>query len=135
LLCQLVPRQQKAAAAVKLIQETVEQLVAQCKEIVEAENERLTEEEYVNESDPSVLRFLLASREEVGREGRVVLAFLALWKAKGMEGAEKSGVGVRLTCGAVGLTKACKVSPIISLYANPGLEKGQRRGVGWFLIF
>jgi hypothetical protein len=68
LLCQLVPRQQKAAAAVKLIQETVEQLVAQCKDIVEAENERLTEEEYVNESDPSVLRFLLASREEVGRE-------------------------------------------------------------------
>ncbi|GAQ83134.1 cytochrome P450 superfamily protein [Klebsormidium nitens] len=65
LLCKLIPRQQKAAAAVKLIQETVERLVAQCKEIVEAENERLTEEEYINESDPSVLRFLLASREEV----------------------------------------------------------------------
>ena len=33
--------------------------------MVEAEKETLQGEEYVNESDPSVLRFLLASREEV----------------------------------------------------------------------
>lgn len=64
-LCKIVPRQQKAAKAVQIIRETVERLVAQCKEIVEAEKETLQGEEYVNESDPSVLRFLLASREEV----------------------------------------------------------------------
>jgi hypothetical protein len=36
-----------------------------CKEIVEAENEQIEGEEYVNEGDPSILRFLLASRDEV----------------------------------------------------------------------
>lgn len=65
LLCKIVPRQQKAAKAVAVIRETVERLVAQCKEMVDAEKETLQGEEYVNESDPSVLRFLLASREEV----------------------------------------------------------------------
>jgi hypothetical protein len=54
-----------AKIPVQIIRETVERLVAQCKEIVEAEKETLQGEEYVNESDPSVLRFLLASREEV----------------------------------------------------------------------
>ncbi|KAG4996272.1 hypothetical protein JHK84_027320 [Glycine max] len=34
-------------------------------EIVESEGERIDVEEYVNDSDPSILRFLLASREEV----------------------------------------------------------------------
>lgn len=43
----------------------MEQLIAKCKEIVETEGERITDEEYVNDSDPSILRFLLASREEV----------------------------------------------------------------------
>lgn len=64
-LCKIVPRQQKAAKAVQIIRDTVEKLVAQCKEMVEAEKETLEGEEYVNEGDPSVLRFLLASREEV----------------------------------------------------------------------
>ncbi|BBN00552.1 carotenoid epsilon hydroxylase [Marchantia polymorpha subsp. ruderalis] len=64
-LCQIVPRQQKAAKAVALIRETVEDLVAKCKKIVDEEGERLEGEEYINEADPSVLRFLLASREEV----------------------------------------------------------------------
>lgn len=36
-----------------------------CKEMVEAENEQIEGEEYVNEGDPSILRFLLASRDEV----------------------------------------------------------------------
>lgn len=65
LLCKIVPRQQKAARAVEIIRDTVEKLVAQCKEMVEAEKETVQGEEYVNESDPSVLRFLLASRVEV----------------------------------------------------------------------
>ncbi|GAB2257704.1 hypothetical protein Droror1_Dr00013864 [Drosera rotundifolia] len=64
-LCKIIPRQVKAERAVTLIRETVEELIMKCKEMVEAEGEMLDNEEYVNEADPSILRFLLASREEV----------------------------------------------------------------------
>ncbi|KAM7262778.1 hypothetical protein ACFE04_000461 [Oxalis oulophora] len=64
-LCKIVPRQIKAEKAVTLIRETVEELILKCKKMVEAEGERISEEEYVNDADPSILRFLLASREEV----------------------------------------------------------------------
>ncbi|KAL7170309.1 hypothetical protein ACSBR2_035224 [Camellia fascicularis] len=64
-LCKIIPRQIKAEKAVTLIRKTVEELINKCKEIVESEGERINEEEYVNEADPSILRFLLASREEV----------------------------------------------------------------------
>ncbi|GMH28747.1 hypothetical protein Nepgr_030590 [Nepenthes gracilis] len=64
-LCKIVPRQIKAEKAVAVIRKTVEDLIAQCKEIVEAEGEMIDNGEYVNEGDPSILRFLLASREEV----------------------------------------------------------------------
>ncbi|GMP84799.1 hypothetical protein CsSME_00038181 [Camellia sinensis var. sinensis] len=64
-LCKIIPRQIKAEKAVTLIRKTVEELINKCKEIVESEGERINEEEYVNETDPSILRFLLASREEV----------------------------------------------------------------------
>ncbi|PSC76848.1 carotene epsilon-chloroplastic [Micractinium conductrix] len=62
-----VPRQQKAAAAVQLIRQTTEELIAKCKKMVEEEAEAGAAfgEGYINESDPSVLRFLIASREEV----------------------------------------------------------------------
>ncbi len=63
----LVPRQQKAAAAVALIRATTEELVARCRAMVEAETrEGEFDPEYINDADPSVLRFLIASREEVG---------------------------------------------------------------------
>ncbi|CAM8964623.1 unnamed protein product [Rhodiola kirilowii] len=66
ILCKIVPRQIKAQKAVMVIREAVERLIAQCKEMVEAEGERINnDEEYVNDADPSILRFLLASREEV----------------------------------------------------------------------
>ncbi|XP_057832796.2 carotene epsilon-monooxygenase, chloroplastic isoform X3 [Cryptomeria japonica] len=65
LLCKIIPRQIKAAKAVSIIRECVEELIVKCKAIVEAEGEKLDGEEYVNQSDPSILRFLLASREEV----------------------------------------------------------------------
>ncbi|KAL6905297.1 hypothetical protein ACP4OV_002898 [Aristida adscensionis] len=65
LLCKIIPRQIKAANAVKIIRNTVEELIMKCKAIVEAENEQIEGEEYVNEGDPSILRFLLASRDEV----------------------------------------------------------------------
>lgn len=64
-LCKIIPRQIKAEQAVTLIRNTVEELISKCKEIVESEGERINEEDYVNEADPSILRFLLASREEV----------------------------------------------------------------------
>ncbi|EPS64627.1 hypothetical protein M569_10150 [Genlisea aurea] len=67
-LCKIIPRQIKAERAVSLIRETVEGLIAKCRDMVESQGERIGEEEgddYVNENDPSVLRFLLASREEV----------------------------------------------------------------------
>ncbi|CAN8254657.1 unnamed protein product [Cochlearia groenlandica] len=64
-LCKIIPRQVKAEKAVTLIRETVEDLIAKCKEIVEREGERINDDEYVNDADPSILRFLLASREEV----------------------------------------------------------------------
>ncbi|KAL2933380.1 Carotene epsilon-monooxygenase chloroplastic [Bienertia sinuspersici] len=64
-LCKIIPRQIKAEKAVEVIRETVEELIAQCKAIVEAEGEKIDDEEYVNDADPSILRFLLASREEV----------------------------------------------------------------------
>ncbi|GAB4856531.1 cytochrome P450 [Ancistrocladus abbreviatus] len=64
-LCKIIPRQIKAEKSVAIIRKTVEELIAQCKEIVEAEGEMIDNEEYVNEADPSILRFLLASREEV----------------------------------------------------------------------
>lgn len=64
-LCKLIPRQIKAEKAVNEIRRTVEELIAKCKDMVEAEGERINEEEYVNDADPSILRFLLASREEV----------------------------------------------------------------------
>ncbi|GLT25770.1 hypothetical protein SLA2020_008790 [Shorea laevis] len=64
-LCKIIPRQIKAEKAVTIIRTTVEELIKQCKAIVDSEGERINEEEYVNETDPSILRFLLASREEV----------------------------------------------------------------------
>ncbi|KAK6140117.1 hypothetical protein DH2020_026115 [Rehmannia glutinosa] len=64
-LCKVIPRQIKAEKAVSLIRQTVEELIAKCREMVETEGERISEEEYVNDADPSILRFLLASREEV----------------------------------------------------------------------
>ncbi|XP_042414403.1 carotene epsilon-monooxygenase, chloroplastic-like [Zingiber officinale] len=65
ILCKIIPRQIKAEKAVSIIRNTVEELIIKCKEIVEAECEQVEGEEYVNETDPSILRFLLASREEV----------------------------------------------------------------------
>jgi len=63
----IIPRQRKAMEAVDLIRQTTEELIATCKAMVEAEEEAAAfdPDNYINESDPSVLRFLIASREEV----------------------------------------------------------------------
>ncbi|PHT45513.1 Carotene epsilon-monooxygenase, chloroplastic [Capsicum baccatum] len=64
-LCKIIPRQIKAENAVSVIRQTIEELISKCKEIVEFEGERINEDEYVNDRDPSILRFFLASREEL----------------------------------------------------------------------
>ena len=66
-LANFIPRQKKALEAVELIRQTTEELIAKCKAMVEAEEEAAAfdQENYINDSDPSVLRFLIASREEV----------------------------------------------------------------------
>jgi len=65
----LFPRQRRAQDAVEIIRRTTEELIQQCREIVEeeifAKGTLDFDEEYVNTADPSVLRFLLSSREEV----------------------------------------------------------------------
>jgi len=66
-LCKIIPRQIKAERAVTIIRRTVEELITKCKQIVDTEGEQIDGEEYVNDADPSILRFLLASREEVSQ--------------------------------------------------------------------
>ncbi|PKA48050.1 Carotene epsilon-monooxygenase, chloroplastic [Apostasia shenzhenica] len=65
LLRKIIPRQIKAERAVKIIRNTVEELITKCKQIVEAKGEQIKGEDYVNDADPSILRFLLAARDEV----------------------------------------------------------------------
>jgi hypothetical protein len=53
----------------QVIRDVTSELIAKCKAMIEAEAKQNGTEEfgvdYMNESDPSILRFLLASREEV----------------------------------------------------------------------
>ncbi|CAB4285537.1 unnamed protein product [Prunus armeniaca] len=58
------PRQRKVATALKLINTTLDDLIAICKRMVD-EEELQFHEEYMNEQDPSVLHFLLASGDDV----------------------------------------------------------------------
>ncbi|PRQ41582.1 putative cytochrome P450 [Rosa chinensis] len=58
------PRQRKVAKALKLINVTLDDLIAICKRMVD-EEELQFHEEYINEQDPSILHFLLASGDDV----------------------------------------------------------------------
>eukprot|EP00878_Enallax_costatus_P024806 GHUV01026495.1.p1 GENE.GHUV01026495.1~~GHUV01026495.1.p1 ORF type:complete len:533 (+),score=153.01 GHUV01026495.1:330-1928(+) len=70
-LAPLIPRQRKALAAVELIRDTTNMLIKKCKEMVDEEEmvaaaaAKAEGQDYINEGDPSVLRFLIAAREEV----------------------------------------------------------------------
>ncbi|KAF6141143.1 hypothetical protein GIB67_006588 [Kingdonia uniflora] len=59
------PRQKKVTTALKLINTTLDDLIAICKRMVEEEEELQFHEEYMNEQDPSILHFLLASGDDV----------------------------------------------------------------------
>ncbi|KAH1155914.1 hypothetical protein GLYMA_18G239900v4 [Glycine max] len=58
------PRLRKVNAALKLINDTLDDLIAICKRMVD-EEELQFHEEYMNEQDPSILHFLLASGDDV----------------------------------------------------------------------
>ncbi|KAL0549685.1 hypothetical protein IC582_014172 [Cucumis melo] len=58
------PRQRKVSKALKLINDTLDQLIAICKRLVD-EEELQFHEEYMNDQDPSILHFLLASGDDV----------------------------------------------------------------------
>ncbi|XP_073314389.1 protein LUTEIN DEFICIENT 5, chloroplastic-like [Primulina huaijiensis] len=58
------PKLKKVNAAMKLINDTLDDLIAICKRMVD-EEELLFHEEYMNEQDPSILHFLLASGDDV----------------------------------------------------------------------
>lgn len=58
------PKLKKVNAALKLINDTLDNLIAICKRMVD-EEELQFHEEYMNEKDPSILHFLLASGDEV----------------------------------------------------------------------
>ncbi|CAM6075323.1 unnamed protein product [Sphagnum tenellum] len=67
LLRLIVPQQRRVTAALKLMNETLDNLIATCKRIVEAEDEEF-EEEYINDQDPSILHFLLVSGDNVSNK-------------------------------------------------------------------
>ncbi|KAG0498678.1 hypothetical protein HPP92_003369 [Vanilla planifolia] len=58
------PRQKKVTEALSLINNTLDDLIATCKRMVDKE-EMHFDEEYMNEQDPSILHFLLASGDDV----------------------------------------------------------------------
>ncbi|KAL3838490.1 hypothetical protein ACJIZ3_023081 [Penstemon smallii] len=58
------PQLKKVNKALKLVNETLDGLIAICKKMVE-EEELQFHEEYMNEQDPSILHFLLASGDDV----------------------------------------------------------------------
>ncbi|XP_022746358.1 protein LUTEIN DEFICIENT 5, chloroplastic-like isoform X1 [Durio zibethinus] len=58
------PRQRKVAEALKLINNVLDDLIVTCKRMVE-EEELQFHDEYMNEQDPSILHFLLASGDDV----------------------------------------------------------------------
>lgn len=58
------PKLKKVNKALKLINDTLDDLIATCKRMVDDE-ELQFHEEYVNEKDPSILHFLLASGDDV----------------------------------------------------------------------
>lgn len=58
------PRQKKVNGALKLINDTLDEVIAICKRMIEQE-EMQFHEEYMNDQDPSILHFLLASGDDV----------------------------------------------------------------------
>lgn len=60
----LVPRQRQCLAALDVISDTLDELIAKCRKLVEENNEEFVEE-FLSRADPSLLHFLIASGEEI----------------------------------------------------------------------
>jgi len=63
-LAALVPRQKQNTAALQVISETLDELIARCKKLVEEEDEEFVEE-FLSKADPSILHFLVASGDDI----------------------------------------------------------------------
>ncbi|MCO5578022.1 hypothetical protein L7F22_031860 [Adiantum nelumboides] len=60
----LSPRQRKVRTALMLLNKTLDELIGRCKRMTEAKGMKFGED-FINEEDPSILQFMLASGEEV----------------------------------------------------------------------
>ncbi|PSC75082.1 cytochrome P450 superfamily [Micractinium conductrix] len=60
----IVPRQRRNMEALQVIQETLNELIAKCKQLVEEEDEEFVEE-FLSKADPSILHFLIASGDDI----------------------------------------------------------------------
>lgn len=60
----IVPRQRQCDAALRIISDTLDELIAKCRRLVEEEDEEFVEE-FLSRADPSLLHFLIASGEEI----------------------------------------------------------------------
>jgi hypothetical protein len=76
-LCKIIPRQLLAEKAVMLIRNTVDKLIMKRKEI-QVEIEQIAGEDYVNEGDSSILRFLLANMSPKIEEPKIQYTLKAI---------------------------------------------------------
>jgi beta-ring hydroxylase len=60
----IVPRQRAVTEALRVINDTLDELIGECKKLVEEADEEFVDE-YLNRGDPSILRFLIASGDQV----------------------------------------------------------------------
>ena len=60
----LVPRQRECTAALQIISDTLDELIAKCKKLVEDEDQEFVEE-FLSRADPSILHFLVASGDDI----------------------------------------------------------------------
>jgi beta-ring hydroxylase len=60
----VVPRQRECEEALKIVTDTLDELIAKCKKMVEENDEEFVEE-FLSKADPSILYFLIASGDQI----------------------------------------------------------------------
>lgn len=60
----IVPRQRQCEDALKIVSDTLNELIQKCKKLVEEEDEEFVEE-FLSKADPSILHFLIASGDQI----------------------------------------------------------------------
>jgi len=61
---QIIPRQRDCVQALQIVNNTLDELIAKSKKLVEEEEEEFVEE-FLSEADPSILHFLIASGDQI----------------------------------------------------------------------